>query len=138
MDDDFNTPEAISKLFSIAKEVNRLRNAGELQTAAHCAATLRKLGRVLGLIGREDPEDFFKGAGTRIIHAAGHPQAEPATVHGEVISFFSEERVEELIADRETARKNKDWAESDRIRDELAAQGIVLEDGAGGTTWRRE
>ncbi len=52
--------------------------------------------------------------------------------------MLSQEQIEKLIQQRLAARKNKDFAESDRIRDELQAQGIVLEDGAGDTTWRRE
>jgi cysteinyl-tRNA synthetase len=76
---------------------------------------------VLGLLER-DADAFLQG---------GHAGAES----GEGLSA---EDIEGLIAQRLQARANKDWAESDRIRDELAAQGIVLEDGAGGTTWRRE
>jgi cysteinyl-tRNA synthetase len=55
-----------------------------------------------------------------------------------VTGGLQDEEIEALIEQRTTARQNKDWAESDRIRDELKAQGIILEDGAGGTTWRRE
>jgi cysteinyl-tRNA synthetase len=112
MDDDFNTPEAIAVLFELAREVNRLRETDAAQ-ASKLGAVLKRLGNDLGLLARE-PEAFLQSG-----------------------SGLSAEAVEALIAERVAARKNRDWAASDRIRDQLAAQGIVLEDGAGGTTWRR-
>ena len=109
MDDDFNTVEAVAVLFELAGEVNKSRSA-------ELAGWLKTLGGVLGLLQR-DPVDFLQGG----------------TVEGEI----SADEVEQLIAARKAARAGKNWAESDRIRDELIARGIVLEDGAGGTTWRR-
>lgn len=117
MDDDFNTPEAISVLFELARECNRLRDS-DLNAANKTAVQLRLLGRWLGLLQR-DPDEYLQGG-------------------SEADAGLSASEINKMIEQRKTARANKDWAESDRIRDELAAQGIVLEDAAGGTTWRRE
>ena len=59
-------------------------------------------------------------------------------LRGGVAGGLQDAEIDALIQQRTAARQNKDWAESDRLRDELKAQGIILEDGAGGTTWRRE
>ena len=118
MDDDFNTPEAIAALFELAREINRLGDSDASQ-AAQLGAILKQQASFLGLLER-DSDAFLQGAN----------EAE-----GEGLSSSD---IEGLIAQRLEARTNKDWAGSDRIRDELAEQGIVLEDGAGGTTWRRE
>ncbi len=108
MDDDFNTPEAVSVLFELANEVNRSHSLEH-------ARRLRSLAAVLGLLER-NPEEFLQaGSG--------------AGVTGE--------EIEKLIAARNAARKSKDFAQADRIRDELLEQGVTLEDGPGGTTWRR-
>ncbi|QSA97445.1 cysteine--tRNA ligase [Methylococcus sp. EFPC2] len=120
MDDDFNTPEALAVLFDLAKEINRQKAANE-PGARDLAGTLKALGDALGLL-QENAEDWMKG---------GSPQAASGTEEP------SESAVEALIQHRLEARRNKNWAESDRIRDELKALGIVLEDGASGTTWRR-
>ncbi|GAB4474677.1 MAG: cysteine--tRNA ligase [Burkholderiaceae bacterium] len=108
MDEDFNTPVAISVLFELANEVNRTKSA-------ELAGQLRALGGVLGLLQR-DANDYLRG---------GETDAEAA-------------RIEALIDLRAAAKKAKNYAEADRIRAELLAQGIVLEDGPSGTTWRRQ
>ncbi len=117
MDDDFNTPEALSVLFDLAHELNRAREE-EPQRAPALAATLRRLGGVLGLL-QDDPEVWLQGG--------------ELGQHG-----LDSAEIERLIGQRTRARNKRDFAEADRIRDELKAQGIVLEDTAGGTTWRRE
>ncbi|WJW74501.1 cysteine--tRNA ligase [Thiohalobacter sp. IOR34] len=115
MNDDFNTPEAIALLFELARELNRAK-AEDPATAADLAATLRRLGGVLGLL-QAAPEAFLRG--------------QPAE------AGLDEAEIERLIEQRNAARARKDWAESDRIRDLLKAQGILLEDGPQGTSWRR-
>lgn len=78
---------------------------------------MRRLGGVLGLL-QADPEGFLKDTKT--------------------VSGLAPEDVEHLITQRDVARTSKNWGESDRIRDWLKAQGVILEDNAGKTTWRRE
>jgi cysteinyl-tRNA synthetase len=121
MDDDFNTPEAIAALFEIAKEINRNRENDPRQAAA-LAGCLRHLGGVLGLL-QDAPETFLRAA----------TGAGPG-----VSTALSEDEIEALIAARIRAREDRNWAEADRIREDLDAHGIVLEDGASGTRWRRK
>ncbi|HNM43330.1 cysteine--tRNA ligase [Plasticicumulans sp.] len=131
MDDDFNTPGALAVLFELARELNRARSEAPADVDA-LAATLRALGGVLGLLGG-DADDFLKGYLTFQIST----RTEDVKTSIEFFVGLSVDEIERLIAERTAARKAKQWAESDRIRDLLAAQGVVLEDGPQGTSWRR-
>ena len=109
MDDDFNTPEAVAVLFDLANEVNR-------DQSVETAMQLKALASVLGLLQR-DPQEFLQGA-------ASEGGMDDAAINAQIVA-------------RITAKKAKNFAEADRIRKELLAAGIVLEDSAAGTTWRR-
>jgi cysteinyl-tRNA synthetase len=113
MDDDFNSPEACAVLFEMVREVNRLRDS-DLAAAAGLAARLKSLASLLGVLQLE-PDAFLRAGAEGKVDAA---------------------EVEALIQARLQARAEKNWAESDRIRDQLTAMGVVLEDSKGGTTWR--
>jgi len=139
MDDDFNTPEALAVLQTLAHEVNSARAAGVHQRAAALGAELSALGRVLGLFAMPAAQWFrlAKPAASAAGGAAGGSGAACAP-GGEATPSIDDAEVEARIAARAAARRAKNWAESDRIRDELAAAGVVLEDKPGGkTTWRR-
>jgi cysteinyl-tRNA synthetase len=114
MEDDFNTPEAIGALFDLAREINRLKQ-DDADAAAGLSALLISLGSVLGVL--QLPADEFLRQGSENID----------TVY-----------IEELIARRNTARADKDWAMADQIRDELLVLNVILEDKDGVTSWRFE
>ncbi|MGB0468773.1 MAG: cysteine--tRNA ligase [Pontibacterium sp.] len=116
MDDDFNTPKAMAVLFELVTELNIAVREGNKE-AGQLAAQLKRLAGILGLL-QQSPDDFLKGEDKE----------------GELTS----EAIEALIAQRAQAKKDKDYAASDRIRDELAAQGVILKDSREGTTWFRE
>ena len=117
MDDDFNTPEALAALQGVARELNQAKASGDTVKAAGSAATLRAMGAILGVL-QADPDNYLK-------RSVGD-------------QMMSDANVEALLAARRAARTAKNFAESDRIRDQLTAAGILLEDKAGGVTqWRR-
>ncbi|MEZ0315772.1 MAG: DALR domain-containing protein, partial [Methylophilaceae bacterium] len=109
LDDDFNTPEAFAVLFELANEVNKTG-------AQEAVVLLRSLAGLLGLLER-DAETFLQGD----VSADG----------------YTPDKIEQMIAQRLEARRNKNFAEADRVRQELMENGVVLEDSNQGTIWRR-
>ena len=111
--DDLNTPKALAALHRLAGDLNR---AGDEAARTQARAALRGSGALLGLL-QADPEAWFRGAGDE--------------------DGMSDAEIEALIAARAAARAQRDFAEADRIRDAMAAEGIALEDTTEGTLWRR-
>ena len=116
MADDFNTALAISHIFELAKEINvyynKVMNAGEEFDAKNFAAVkaiFDELTEIIGIL-----------------------EQQPEAVDDEEAA-----EIEKLLAERLEARKNKDWARADAIRDGLKARGIIIEDSAGGSRWKR-
>tara|TARA_Y100000034_G_C6777101_1_gene347046 strand:- start:148 stop:903 length:756 start_codon:yes stop_codon:yes gene_type:complete len=114
MDDDFNTPQAIAVLFELAKQLNVAKQSDDATLTNELAGTLLTLGNLLGLL-QQDAEQFLQGGGD----------------DDEVAE------IEALIAQRNQARADKNWALADDARDKLKAMNVVLEDSAGKTTWRK-
>jgi len=115
MNEDFNTAEAMSVLFELASQINKLK-ASDSTKASALAATLKYLGNILGLL-QDDPESYLKSGGSQ----AG----------------LSDEEIDLLLQQRAQAKVDKNWGEADRIRDQLKEQGIELEDKGAETSWRR-
>jgi cysteinyl-tRNA synthetase len=115
MDDDFNTPEALAVLFEITREANRLAKAEKAAEAGEYGNLLKRLGGILGIL-QDDPAAFRQGG-------AGDADALAA--------------IESVIAAIADARKARDFATSDRLREELKAQGVVVEFGREGIKWRK-
>lgn len=117
MNDDFNTPEALAVMYGLVRELNRAAkdNPSAPETLAY-AAELKALGGILGVLNA-DPEAFLQTGDD---------------------TSLSADVIEALIQERADAKKNRDFARADDIRDELASQGVTLEDSREGTTWRRE
>lgn len=110
LNDDFNTPEALAEVFECSRRINKGLNDGQSvqkDIASFCAMT-----QLLGIL-QQDVEAWFQG------------------------DVDDSQNIEELIAERMEAKKQRDFARADAIRDELAKQGIVLEDSVHGTTWKR-
>ena len=119
MDDDLNSARALGVVFDEVREINRLLDAGgDAQVVAEHHANFSRLGGVLGVL-RHPASSYLESAKGRHLSDAGIDVAD----------------IERLIGERAAARKAKDFKRSDAIRDELLARGVVLKDGAGGTTW---
>ena len=116
MNDDLNVPEAYSVLFDLARDLNKHKSQGNAgaEEAGKLAAVLKGIGGILGFLQR-DPKAFMQSGNDDEVA-----------------------EIEALIKARNDARAAKDWGAADAARDKLTALGIVLEDGAGGTTWRRQ
>jgi cysteinyl-tRNA synthetase len=112
LDDDLNTPQALAVLFNLARDANRSTDPAE---RAALAARLRASGALLGLLGT-DPDAWFMT---------------------EVSDGLSAEQIETLLAARRAARASRDFKLADQIRDQLVEAGILIEDSAEGTRWRR-
>ena len=110
MNDDLNTPEALSTLFGLAKLIN---SSQDTQDQSMYASTMRELGKVLGLLN--DSSEAFLQYGAKL----------------------NDEEIGKKIDERNKARDNKDFQKADQIRDELAAQGILLDDSSDGTSWKK-
>ncbi len=123
MDDDFNSAAAVAVLFEASKEINRWldeeKAAIKPQAAARVAGFLREIGGPLGLL-QEKPRDFLQ------------------RTTGKAEEQLEAAEIESLISERATARKERNWAEADRIRVLLDEKGIVLKDSADGTKWQRK
>ncbi|MFB6421883.1 MAG: cysteine--tRNA ligase [Candidatus Malihini olakiniferum] len=115
MNDDFNTPQAYSVLFDMARNINRLKEKDSV-AAEGLAAEMRRLAGLLGLL-EKDPESFLKKSSFQ--------------AHNNEL-----EEINDLIQRRNNARKVKDWAKADIARARLTEIGIILEDGPQGTIWR--
>lgn len=118
MRDDFNTAEAIAVLFEVNKELNRAVKEENAEQAAIFYATLRHLTNILGLV-QHNVDEFLKSD------------------IGQDALGLSEEQIEDLIQQRKDAKKDKNFARADEIRQSLLDQGVVLEDTRQGTVWRR-
>ena len=110
MNDDLNTPEALSTLFGLAKSIN---SSQDTKDQSMYASTMRELGKVLGLLN--DSSEAFLQYGAKL----------------------TDEEISEKIEERNQARDNKDFQKADQIRDQLAAQGILLDDSSDGTSWKK-
>jgi len=115
MNEDFNTAEAMPVLFDLATQINKLKESDPVK-ASSLAATLKYLGDILGLL-QDDPQHYLKSGGSS--------------------EGLNDTEIDTLIQQRAQAKADKNWGEADRLRDELKAQGIELEDKGGETSWRR-
>ncbi len=119
MDDDFNTPKALALMFDEIRSLNRALDEGKAAAVQARGLALKKIGEVLGLL-IDAPQEYVRKKKDRWLSSQG----------------LSVERVEEMIQQREQARKGKHWDEADRIRAQLLEKGVILEDTPRGTVWK--
>lgn len=136
LEEDLNTPRALSAMHVIATDANKAKSA---EDQARLKGELLRGGALLGLLQRE-PNDWFHAPRSQTVYTEGvESTLKLGTVTVELDAvLLSEDGIEKLIKDRLKARANKDFAEADRIRDELDKAGILLEDGDDGTIWKRK
>ena len=116
MNEDFNTAEALAVLFDLANKINKYRESDSTQSVIY-ASTLKHLGAILGLL-EDNPDEFLKSS-------AGTAVSDDNTV------------IDDLVAERVQAKKDKNWQRADEIRDQLHGMGVELEDNGLQTSWRR-
>ena len=124
MDADLGAPEALAAVFETLRRANAALDRGDSADAAALAATVVELAGVLGLRVGADDRAARPGAGT------GKAASEPAAANEDA-------EIETLVADRQQARAARDFAEADRLRDELSARGVTVEDTPAGPVWHR-
>ena len=147
MDDDMGTPEAVAVMFDTLRRANAAIDAGA-EEAGSLSATALGLAAVLGL--EPVPDSGRSGAGGSGAATSSHGSPENASADapgsGDAAAgdpaagdpgALDDAEIDQLLAQREEARKLKDWATADSIRDRLADCGVVLEDGPSGTVWYR-
>ena len=128
LEDDLNTPEALAELFGIVRMANRAPDPREKRALAE---SLRAGAWLLGLLAA-DPAAWFKGQIAAPVAAQAAADANVATTTDE------DAEIDRLVAQRDALRRDRNFKEADRIRQELAARGIAIEDVAGGSArWRR-
>jgi cysteinyl-tRNA synthetase len=134
MDDDFNTPEALAVRAAAARELNIAKAADDASRSAAAARSLLTMGKVLGVL-QQSPDAYLK-RGSKLGTAGITENSDAMVAAGQAV--LSDAQIEQLIAERRAARAAKNFAESDRIRDQLSAAGVMLEDKPGGLSeWRR-
>jgi cysteinyl-tRNA synthetase len=117
MNDDFNTREAIAVLYDMVRDLNNAQRTDDQATVAQIASQLKSLGAVLGIL-QDDPEHYFQGVGSD--------------------DELTAQSIEAFIQQRLQARKDKNFALADKIRDDLKEKGVILEDTREGTSWKRD
>ena len=132
LEDDLNTPLAVAELFGLVRAANRSTDAAERRALAD---QLRAGGWLLGLLAA-DPTAWFKDVRVNVSAATLQIQTHPATV-ALTPAVDEAAEIDSLVAERDALRRERNFAAADRIRQELALRGIVIEDAAGGVRWRR-